>query len=255
MSYTCEYCDSVLSTTTNLRRHQRLSKTCLQIQGKYTKTTYKCVCNKIYLHVDSYNRHLKNCHIITQHKLVKCVYQDVLEKYEKFAEQALTTPKVVNNNNNVSLANLPPVTDDDIREHLNQLSINFIQEGAKGFAKFANSYPFKDKVICTDKSRKKLKYRDENGEIIDDNQGVKLAHRFFRTIASRNEELINTEYSLLQKQVQRIAENEQASVDNLPGILTKATQLQSLLIKCQEAAKGENNELTKEFIMHLSKMI
>jgi hypothetical protein len=28
-----------------------------------------------------------------------------------------------------------------------------------------------------------------------------------------------------------------------------------LLIKCQEAARGEENELTKEFVNHLSKML
>ena len=109
--------------------------------------------------------------------------------------------------------------------------------------------------MCTDKSRKKLKYKDENGEIIDDNRGLKLAQRFFRVITPHSEGLINTEYKILQEEVQRIAEEGRASTSDLPRILTKATRLQEILVLCHEAATGKENELTQEFISHLSKML
>ena len=82
-----------------------------------------------------------------------------------------------------------------------------------------------------------------------------LNKRFFQVIAPRNEELINAEYRALHQEVQKIATEGRAHTSNLTGLLTKATHLQELLVKCQQAAKGEENQLTKEFVNHLSKML
>ncbi len=151
--------------------------------------------------------------------------------------------------------NLAPITDEEITDHLEHLTLNFIQEGAKGYADFANTYPFKDRLLCTDKARKKLRYKDGEGELIDDAGGLKLTQRFFQAIAPRNEELINAEYQALQQEVQQIADAGTGGTSNLTGLLTKATHLQELLVKCQQAARGEENEFTKEFVHHLSKML
>ena len=151
--------------------------------------------------------------------------------------------------------NLAPITDEEIQEHLEHLTLNFINDGAKGYASFANYYPFKDRVLCTDKARKKLRYRDNEGEVVEDGGGVKLAQRFFQAIAPRNEEIINAEYRALHKEVQQIANDGTAYQSDLTSLLTKASRLQDLLIKCRDAARGEENDLTKEFVNHLSKML
>ncbi len=85
--------------------------------------------------------------------------------------------------------------------------------------------------------------------------GAKLTQRFFQIIAPRNEELINAEYRVLQEQVQQIATDGTAYRSDLTGLLTKATKLQEILISCREAARGEENELTKEFVHYLTKML
>jgi hypothetical protein len=169
--------------------------------------------------------------------------------------QGNTSTGTTINRNNVVLNNLQPLTDEDLQEHLEHLTLNFIQEGAKGYADFAGSYPFKDRLVCTDKSRKKLKYKDGDGEVIDDGGGIKIAQRFFQAIAPRNEEIINAEYKSIHQEVQQIAKEGTAYRADLTGLLTKATHLQELLVKCQQAARGEENELTKEFVNHLTKML
>ena len=133
--------------------------------------------------------------------------------------------------------------------------MDFILEGAKGFADFANCYPFKDRVLCTDKSRKKLRYKDEDGEIINDGGGHKLMQRFFQAISTRNEELISAEYSILQQQVEHISTQGTASTSDLVGLLTKATRLQDILQQCKDAAEGKDNELTQDFIKHYVKKL
>ncbi len=161
----------------------------------------------------------------------------------------------VNNNYNIAVNNLQPLTDEDISEHIGRLSIDFILQGAKGYADFANKYPFKNHIICTDKARKKIKYKNANGEIVDDPQGRQLTHKFFQTFADKNRQLINTEYRNLQQRVQEIAKGGDAETSDLVGILSKATRLQEILQSCNEAAEGKDNKFTQEFVNHLTKMI
>ena len=160
--------------------------------------------------------------------------------------------KITNNTNNV-LNNLQPITDEDLQEHLANLTLDFIQEGAKGYADFAGNYPFKDKVLCTDRARKRLRYRDADGELTDD--GRALAQRFFQAISERNTEILNRAYSDLHHELEDIVAEGRAGYADVTGILTKATALQEILIKSQKAARGEDEEFAQEFLSHLSKKL
>jgi len=213
---TCKYCNKIFTRLHNLYKHQRTAKYCLKLQCS-EKADADDLSTCKYCSME-FNR------------------QDNLKRHEK-----VCTVKEKSDTQNQQLLEMI-------------VTIDFIQEGAKGYAAFANSYPFKNRVLCTDKARKKLRYKDGDGEVIDDG-GLKLAQRFFRVIAPRNEEIINEEYRILQEKVQNIADDERAHTADLTTLLTKATHLQDLLIKCRNAARGEENELTKEFISHLSKML
>ena len=166
-----------------------------------------------------------------------------------------TKASSVNNNYNIAVNNLKPLTDEDISEHIDRLSLDFILRGAKGYADFATKYPFKGYIICTDKARKRIKYKNADGEIVDDPQGRQLTHRFFQSVADKNRQLINTEYRNLQQKVQEIADGGDAGNSDLAEILTKASRLQEILQSCNEAAEGKDNKFTQEFVNHLAKMI
>ena len=264
--YQCEYCSTTFSSVYKLTRHQRTAKYCLIIQNNTNVSSYRCThCDKTYSRQDIMLRHQKTCsrapalakqEELQQDTSLQAQIGDLMRLITKLVER----PTNVNNNNNNNnrnnvVMNLPPITDEEIADHLQHLTIDFIHDGAKGYADFAGSYPFKDRLLCTDKARKKLRYKDGDGELIDDANGLKLTRRFFQAIAPRNEELINAEYRALHQEVQKIAAEGTAHTSNLTDLLTKATHLQELLVKCQQAAKGEENELTKEFVNHLSKML
>ena len=260
----CEYCERSFVKQGNLYKHQRTAKYCLKLQGKEPINTaiHQCTyCIRTVSRADILYRHQKNCVARETREQIReeqnTQLQEMITQLQKTINSLSQNQGTGNtvNRNNVVLQNMTPITDEDIQEHLEHLTLNFIQEGAKGYADFAGHYPFKDRVLCTDRARKKLKYKDGNGEIIEDGGGVKLAQRFFQAIALRNEEIINTEYRALHEQVQQIATDGTAYRADLTGLLTKATKLQSLLISCQEAARGEENELTKEFVHHLTNML
>jgi hypothetical protein len=262
MVYECEYCNNSFSRNAILRKHQVTAKYCLIKQGKLeqerTERIFTCkYCKKEFRRKDVAKRHEHNCQCSpqTQDKQLLEMIVQLQQTIVNMAERPGTTNVNNNNNRNMTTMNLAPITDEEIQEHLEHLTLNFINDGAKGYASFANYYPFKDRVLCTDKARKKLRYRDNEGEVIEDGGGVKLAQRFFQAIAPRNEEIINAEYRALHKEVQQIANDGTAYQSDLTSLLTKASRLQDLLIKCRDAARGEENDLTKEFVNHLSKML
>ena len=260
----CEHCRNGFSRTSVLYKHQRTAKYCMVLQGKIAETNSAPVnltcryCRKKFTRKDVVKRHEKTCseqeNRTTQDTQLLEMIVQLQKTIVNMADRPIGPTNVNNTNRNVTM-NLAPITDQELQEHLQHLTIEFIQEGGKGYADWANSYPFKDRVVCTDKARKKLRYKDNEGEIIEDGGGIKLTQRFFQAIAQRNEEIINAEYRALHEEVQRIAQSGTAHDADLTGLLTKASHLQDLLIKCRNAARGEENELTKEFVNHLSKML
>lgn len=260
--YTCEYCQTIFTAKSNLSRHQRRAKYCLQARSLESEE-FLCRCGKQFSRKDNLRYHQDKCSYTDE--IVKEVASTTsnVNDQVKMSDliQLITTlidrPTISNatSNRNVMLSNLEPITDAEIADHIRHLTIDFIHDGAKGYANFAGNYPFKDRLLCTDKARKKLRYKDNDGEIVDDANGTKITQRFFQAIAPRNEELINAEYNTLYQEVHQIATEGRAHVSNLTDLLTKASHLQELLTKCQEAANGEENELTKEFVTHLSRML
>ena len=186
MVHRCEYCKTCFSKAYSLYKHQRTAKYCLEVQDKQTKE-YQCsYCNREFSRKDIMLRHRKKCCDQTEgmHTLENRQLQDQIEDLKQIITKLVDRPttNVSNNNRNNVVMNLPPITDEEIANHLEHLTLDFIQEGAKGYANFANNYPFKDRLICTDKARKKLRYKDNDGELIDDGGGLKLTQRFFQVI-------------------------------------------------------------------------
>ena len=269
VKYTCEYCNSSFTTKYVLARHQNQASYCLQ-KRKVERTDYNCTCGKKYSRMDVLKRHQKQCSKAkktidqvptkehnSEELLLKVIdkYGDMVKDLQRQISELSSRPTTITNNNNNTnvLNNLQPITDEDLQEHLVNLTLDFIQEGAKGYANFAGNYPFKDKVLCTDRSRKRLRYKDADG-ILTDNGRV-LAQRFFQAISERNTEILNRAYSDLHRDLQDIVAEGRAGESDVTGILTQATKLQDILIKSQRVAQGEDDEFAEEFLSHLTKIL
>lgn len=273
VKYTCEYCGTQFSDRSNMSRHQRRAQYCLQARGLETKE-YQCTCGKSFSRKDNLQQHKEKC-LKTNMSLQQPLQDNVQSNDNKLVQQFLDMVKDLqrqngelqkqiadislrpttvtnNNNNNVTLNNLKPITDEDLQSDLDNLELEFILDGARGLANFANFYPLKDNIVCTDKSRKKIKYKDENGEITDDSR--LLAQRFFQAISERNKDIVNTAYRDVHEQVQEIVAGQRAGETDITGLLTKATNMQDILIRSQNAAAGKDEEFTQEFLNHLVKI-
>lgn len=248
-----------------LKRHQHTAKYCLEKQRTDT-LLFKCEdCYKEYSRPDSLKRHQRSC---KRHLLEKDAdspqsqmppHTDVgalAEMVAKLIQVPTQTPTPnCTRAPQQNAVNLNALTDAHILRCLDDLSLHYIMEGGIGYANYAGGYPFKDFVICPDVSRKKLRYKDENGRIVNDTGGFKLTQRFFQLIAPRNEQIIKTKYKLLQEQVDEIAESETTGSSNIVDLLEESTRLQQLLAESKAAANGKINNLTRDFVNHLTKIL
>ena len=261
MSYKCEFCNTLFSKKYSMYKHQRTARYCLALQDKPLEK-YNCIsCNKFYSRRDALLRHQKECEKDLKNSNQDELLLKVIDKYgemvkdlqKQISDLAINRQASNSNNRNMVMNNLQPITDANLQEHLEHLSLDFIKLGAKGYADFAGNYPLKDKVICTDKARKKLKYKNEEGLLTDD--GRTLAQRFFQAISERNSTILNQAYANLHHERQGIVADNRAGEVDVTEILTKATALQDILIKSERVARGEDDDFAQEFLSHLSKML
>jgi hypothetical protein len=205
----CSYCGSAFKRANALRKHQRQAQYCLRKQeAARTKSTpirvtrppavvkYACkYCRKEFSRKFSAQRHEKTCPNNPfaeeaegkPHKKSKKDFDGntMLEVLINLQQQVLNMQPGTNNRNNLSLE---PVTEESLKEHLDRLSIAYINEGAKGYADYANYHSLRNKLVCTDKARKNFRFKQGDGRIVNDGGGVKITQRFFQSIAERNED-------------------------------------------------------------------
>jgi hypothetical protein len=99
-----------------------------------------------------------------------------------------TGNKVINTvYKNKFIQNLIPLTDDHIKEQSKNLELKHIIDGPDSLAIFAKQNALKDRVICTDVTRRNFIFKDESGNIIKDPKGVKITKKF---VDNNKEELL-----------------------------------------------------------------
>lgn len=85
---------------------------------------------------------------------------------------------------------MEPVTQKHLIDHAPNLTLEHVQKGASGYAEYALEYPLKDRIICVDYARRKIKFKDQEGNIITDPEMAKLAPMFFENIKNKSSELV-----------------------------------------------------------------
>jgi vacuolar-type H+-ATPase subunit I/STV1 len=215
---------SVFSSSKSLDNHQKIAKYCLSIQGKQNDR-HKCLgCQKIVSSNDRLVKHYPTC--IDYQLTIKCgellqekkdleketkelekriillekmneKLEDTISQKDKIiadlAEKAITSakPNITHTTNNTvnNVSNLNIISQEHLHEQAQHLTIEHIKKGAVGYSEYFLEYPLKERVACTDYSRRKIKYKNENGEIITDPEMSTLSDLLFKSIKDRNREL------------------------------------------------------------------
>ena len=216
----CKYCKNIFSSKANLNNHQRTAKYCLTLRGDDEECTYKCeICKKTFNKKFNFSRHEEKCVSVEsfreiQSKLVlvererdnyytktneqkiqidelKQQISSLQKQMQEVAIKAVSRPTTSNKTQiNNYIQNMQPVTDEYLLDNSHHLTIEHIKKGPEGYAEFALEYPLKDRVLCSDFSRRKVKFKDKDGNLITDPEMTTLAKKFFSSIKDKNKELI-----------------------------------------------------------------
>lgn len=220
----CQFCHNTFSNKQNLNAHQKRAKYCLKIQGKSLLSKYKCDgCDKEFTAMSSLKRHKAYC---TSEDLVKKLHEEIKElkaenelliskvdmlssqlekteyRYDKLSLTAVKRP--VNNTKNIQInnfiQNMEPLKIDDIKQSVPLLTLDHHVKGAEGYAEFALEFPFKEKIVCVDVNRNKIKYKDGEGNVIEDVGFRKMMTKLCESLKDRSFNLCQEHYEKLSEQ-------------------------------------------------------
>ena len=217
----CNYCKNMFNTKSSLNTHQKTAKYCLKLRN-IKIVNYKCDrCNKSFSTYTNLNRHQQICQvgdtIMEQKNEIESLKKEINEYKIKLAEKdnQLTDHKLIieklqdklgdvaikavsrsttTNNNKTNITNyiqqLQPITEQHLTDNVQHLTIEHILKGPEGYAQYALEFPLKDRMICVDYARRKVKFKDKDGNVITDPDMANLATKFFNSIKDKNKELI-----------------------------------------------------------------
>jgi hypothetical protein len=284
-NFVCSFCGYTATTKSNLKSHQAKTMYCLEIQHGKVKSSihveddvedHKCVwCENSYAHKTSLVRHQKLCKakdsqqrvkdaitpymlkIVELEATIRSKDQQIIQLSEQVSElqkahqavamSAVSRPTSVKTNiKNLQVNNLTPLLTEEMRSHLPMLTHEHINAGAAGLAKYAVDYPLKDKVIIADASRRKIKWKNETGAIVEDLEGVELCKKFFEVHREASREKI----SELMREVMKNHE-EAIDADDTEAIKIcdeRICKLHDLRRGILRLSRGDTDELRADFV-------
>ena len=205
----CKYCKSTFKNNSNLIMHQKRAKYCLSIRNEENNSKFVCICSKTYTSKENLEYHQKKCkadeietlkHTINkiseeknkQIEKLENTIKDLQNTIEKLATHAISRPttSTIKNTQINYIQQMKPVIDDELKDNAQNLTIDHILKGPEGYAQYALDYPLKDRVCCVDYARRKVKFKDPNGNVITDPEMSTLATKFFQSIKDKNKDLI-----------------------------------------------------------------
>jgi hypothetical protein len=276
----CQFCDSIFASNASMKHHQQKARYCLEKQNlniqylickscknefttKRKLISHEQICiayisdryeNKINLQKIEFEKK-----ILEQEEKYEKQIKELQDKLENIALKAVSKPTTVNNNNsrvNQIINNLTPITTQHLTDHAKFLTLDHIKDGASGYAKYALEYPLKDKIICVDYARKKVKYKDEEGNLVDDPEMTKLAKKFFMAIETYNNNLLtNYNAEILQKMLDVGGDNNEMTQEEADkcillgnALFEEMVRVKSIKTDIEDIKKGNKPDLYYDFV-------
>ena len=127
---------------------------------------------------------------------------DLQERYDRLSLTAMKRP--INSTKNIQInnfiQNMEPLKMEDIKESVPMLTLDHHVKGAEGYAEFALEFPFKDKIVCVDVNRNKIKYKNGDGDVIEDVGFRNMITKLCEAIKDRSFNLCQEHYEKLSKE-------------------------------------------------------
>ncbi len=162
-----------------------------------------------------------------------------------------TTTVNIDNRTQIQAENLVyvnTVSQKHLEEHAVSLTLGHVNNGAVGYAQYAIEYPLKGSIHCQDFSRKKLMYKQEDGNIVTDYAGRKLTRKFFESLREKTDRKAKEkmfEIMMWEGEDDEIVEARRAQIDRLRQITSDV----------RAAARGDKTMFTQEWVTELCSLV
>lgn len=221
----CAFCKNTFSSKTNLNNHHKRANYCLKLRGiTQIEDEHKCeACNKVFSRKYELDRHLNVCKKNNVLKDLNNKIKQLEEKNTRLEERCLSLTEQLNkvqksydklsttavkrpttSTKNIQINNyiqkMDPLRIDDIKESVPMLTLDHHVKGAEGYAEFALEFPFKDKIVCLDVNRNKIKYKNDDGDVIEDVGFQKMMTKLCEALKDRSFNLCQEHYERLSQQ-------------------------------------------------------
>lgn len=252
----CNFCGNKFTTISSLNNHKKTAKYCLEKRQK--EVLFKCtMCDKSFSSKYGMSKHMIVCqetyeiiknkiekNHVNEIKMLRQQIQQLQDKLENIAIKAVQRPTNTTNNMNKTqinnfIQNMQPVTNEHLLDHVGNLTIEHVEKGASGYAEYALEYPLKDRVICVDYSRRKIKFKDHEGNVITDHEMAKLAPLVFDSIKNKSSELVFSKNS------------EQNNEDMDSTMFERIATLFNTNADVKRGSEGIKSDFFHDFVKHV----
>jgi hypothetical protein len=253
--YNCEFCDYIGMIKNDLIKHKEICKTqkivrtfqnkILELENYIKELKQKNEISPNIKNLERDNIILEN-QILQLHQqlkdkdnTIKELAQSAIQKYTNTTNTTNTTN--IKTNYNITLA---PITEDFINEQVQYLTIDHIKKGALGYSNYFLDYPLKDRILCTDFSRRKFKYKNEQGNIVIDPEMTNLSNLLFKSIKEKNRELSIQYINDINKKI--------GNTDTLEYWMNIASKFSEQDLEVLKMFNGEKNDFFHDIIRNIS---
>ncbi len=220
--FICEFCNKEFAQNKNLdyhlnicKKHKEHKENLHNIKNNNDKETYEKKIHDLELEIknnkekyenvvkqyeteiknitDNYNKKILEQQQIyhdTENKHKNDMIQILNNKSEKYIDIAIKKPTNITQINN-KIEKLEILTYKHMEEQVQNLTTEHVEKGIAGYVDYALKNVFKDKLACSDYSRKIVKYKTDKDTVVTDSGMRIITPLFFKSISSKNIELKN----------------------------------------------------------------
>jgi hypothetical protein len=242
--FVCTSCDSIFTLKTNLSKHM---DTCKKLKHEINKKNinelkeqYEKNINELKKNYEQTISDIKKTNEITINEL-RYQNEKLLTAFEKLATNAVNRPSTSTNTNTNTINNhnnirnnfsekyfVDTLKTEDIKNIcINHLTEQVFFEGQKGIAQLCTDHIIKTKdnkslLVCTDISRKKFKYLDEQLNLNEDHEARIFTEKVSKPIKDASKVLYENILSDVNYEKENLEEDEVGKKEQLNNKTMKA---------------------------------
>jgi hypothetical protein len=274
-NFICNFCNKKYSTHSNLNIHlqsckekEKKDQLTLNNNIEYLQKEIQELQETNILLQSEYQQKL-----LIQENKIKIYEKQLVEKNKKIeklenhlmrlSERPTNTTNNNTTNNNQRyqqlVQNLVPLKDEHYVQIRDNLTEEHVKKGVQGYVDLTYIV-MKDKIICTDFSRRMITYKDENGNIIVDPKMDEFARKVFTEIQPKCDELTQTCVNKIIERLEQTTKElciDKESMNNsdiliferaTDKILEERKELVYLKNDINEIVQGKDNSLKSKYI-------